>query len=73
MNQPARVLIAVILTTDWVWPQGTAWVVMVSVEMHTPQAWGGYRTPVQDRDVRNNRASAVFGSWWRTSERASEP
>jgi hypothetical protein len=52
-----------VVSWDWVWPRGTAWVVLVSVEMHTAHAWGGYRVPIKERNVQNNRAGARFGTW----------
>jgi hypothetical protein len=52
-----------VLSWDWAWPKGTAWRVQVAVELYTPHAYGGYRIPVKERNVQNNRASATFGSW----------
>jgi len=49
----------VVVSWDWVWPRGTAWLVGVWVESHTP----GNRIPIQERNVQNNRAYVRFGDW----------
>jgi hypothetical protein len=46
----------VVVVWDWVWPQGKAWSVGVSAELHTPHAYGGYRIPIKERNVEDNRA-----------------
>jgi hypothetical protein len=49
----------VVVAWDWVWPQGRAWSLDVSVELLTPHAYGGYRIPIKERNVQNNRASVM--------------
>jgi hypothetical protein len=46
----------VVVAWDWVWPEGSAWTVGVSAELHTPHAYGGYRIPIKERNREDNRA-----------------
>ena len=46
----------VVVSWDWVWPKGDAWSVSVWVELHTPHGYGGYRIPIKERNVQDNRA-----------------
>ena len=56
---PRRVIPAksqVLIEWDWVWTEGRAWTVIVTVDLLTPRAYGGYRIPIKERNVSDNRA-----------------
>jgi hypothetical protein len=52
----------VVVSWDWVWPKGDAWSVSVSVDLHTPHGYGGYRMPMRERNVQDNRAYVMVPS-----------
>jgi hypothetical protein len=52
----------VVVSWDWVWPKGDAWSVSVWVELHTPHGYGGYRIPIQERNMQDNRAYVMLPS-----------
>jgi len=46
----------IVIEWHWVWMEGRAWAVIVTVELLTPRGYGGYRIPIRERNVSDNRA-----------------
>jgi hypothetical protein len=47
---------SIVIEWDWVWTEGRAWTVIITVDLLTPRGYGGYRIPIRERNVSDNRA-----------------